>query len=85
MLEFWKVYFPRIIKILSIVISNLIKFESNFYFITFYLYFYFQGAAISLNMWTFYCLFNCFNGRIGIRIGNDYFIVSQNIEILVTW
>ena len=51
---FGKVYFPRIIVPLSIVISNLIKFGIQFFiFITFYLYFYFQGAAISLNMWTF--------------------------------
>ena len=51
---FGKVYFPRIIVPLSIVISNLIKFGIQFFiFITFYLYFYFQGAGISMNMWTF--------------------------------
>jgi lipopolysaccharide transport system permease protein len=51
---FGKVYFPRIIVPLSIVISNLIKFGIQFFiFITFYLYFYFKGATISLNMWTF--------------------------------
>ncbi|MFV8334120.1 ABC transporter permease [Flavobacterium sp. GSP14] len=50
---FGKVYFPRIIVPLSIVISNLIKFGIQFFiFISFYLYFYFQGAAISLNKWT---------------------------------
>ena len=51
---FGKVYFPRIIVPLSIVISNLIKFGIQFFiFIIFYLYFYFQGAAISLNIWIF--------------------------------
>lgn len=47
---FGKVYFPRIIVPLSIVISNLLKFGIQFFiFIAFYLYYYFQGAAISLN------------------------------------
>jgi lipopolysaccharide transport system permease protein len=48
---FGKVYFPRIIVPLSIVISNLLKFGIQcFIFIVFYLIYYFQGAAISLNM-----------------------------------
>ena len=47
---FGKVYFPRIITPLSLVISNLLKFGIQLLiFIVFYLYFYFQGAAISLN------------------------------------
>ncbi|WP_369753173.1 ABC transporter permease [Flavobacterium sp. WC2409] len=47
---FGKVYFPRIIVPMSIVISNLLKFGIQFLiFIAFYLYYYFQGAAISLN------------------------------------
>jgi len=47
---FGKVYFPRIIVPISIVISNLLKFGIQFcIFIAFYLYYYFQGAAISLN------------------------------------
>ena len=47
---FGKVYFPRIIVPMSIVISNLLKFGIQFFiFIAFYLFYYFQGAAISLN------------------------------------
>ncbi|WP_367773661.1 ABC transporter permease [Flavobacterium sp. WC2421] len=47
---FGKVYFPRIIVPMSIVISNLLKFGIQFLiFIAFYIYYYFQGAAISLN------------------------------------
>lgn len=47
---FGKVYFPRIITPLSIVISNLIKFGIQFLiFIASYIYYYSQEAAISLN------------------------------------
>ncbi|MFV5694947.1 ABC transporter permease [Flavobacterium sp. LB3P122] len=47
---FGKVYFPRLIVPISIVISNLIKFGIQFFiFITFYIYYYFQGATESLN------------------------------------
>ncbi|MEZ7497278.1 ABC transporter permease [Flavobacterium sp. Arc3] len=48
---FGKVYFPRIIVPISIVVSNLLKFGIQFFiFIVFYIYYYFQGAAISLNI-----------------------------------
>ncbi|MGR7812014.1 ABC transporter permease [Lacinutrix undariae] len=47
---FGKVYFPRIIVPLSIIISNLMKFGIQlFIFILFYVYYYFNGAAITLN------------------------------------
>ena len=47
---FGKVYFPRIIVPISIVISNLLKFGIQCgIFIVFYLFYYFQGADISLN------------------------------------
>ncbi len=47
---FGKVYFPRVIMPLSVVISNLLKFGIQFLiFIAFYIYFYYQGAPISLN------------------------------------
>ena len=47
---FGKVYFPRLIVPLSIVISNLIKFGIQFFiFVVFYIYFYSQGALVSLN------------------------------------
>lgn len=47
---FGKVYFPRMISPLSKVISNLLKFGIQLIILTvFYLYFYLNGAAISLN------------------------------------
>jgi lipopolysaccharide transport system permease protein len=47
---FGKVYFPRIIVPISIVISNLLKFGIQCcIFIIFYLFYYFKGADISLN------------------------------------
>lgn len=47
---FGKVYFPRIISPLSVVISNLLKFGIQFIIFTvFYIYFYIQGALISIN------------------------------------
>lgn len=48
---FGKVYFPRVIMPLSVVISNLLKFGIQFLiFIVFYIYFYVQGAPVSLNL-----------------------------------
>ncbi|MFD1064135.1 ABC transporter permease [Winogradskyella litorisediminis] len=45
-----KVYFPRVISPLSVVISNLIKLVIQlFIFIGFYVYYYAKGADISLN------------------------------------
>ncbi|MFE3846668.1 ABC transporter permease [Flavobacterium sp. LB3P45] len=47
---FGKVYFPRIIVPLSIVISNLIKFGIQFViFIAFYIFYYLKGATVGLN------------------------------------
>ncbi|MEO7975768.1 ABC transporter permease [Flavobacterium sp.] len=47
---FGKVYFPRIITPLSIVISNLIKFGIQFLiFIAFYIYYYIIGYDLKLN------------------------------------
>jgi len=52
---FGKVYFPRIITPLSVIISNLIKFGIQFIiFIAFYVYYYAQGANIGLNSLTFF-------------------------------
>lgn len=48
---FGKVYFPRIIMPMSIVVSNLLKFGIQmFIFIMFYLYFYFNGANVTPNI-----------------------------------
>jgi len=50
---FGKVYFPRIIVPISIVISNLLKFGIQFFiFIAFYIYYYFQGAQLGLSIWS---------------------------------
>lgn len=50
---FGKVYFPRIIVPISIVISNLLKFGIQFFiFIAFYIYYYFQGVQIGLSIWS---------------------------------
>jgi lipopolysaccharide transport system permease protein len=47
---FGKVYFPRIIVPLSIIISNLVKFGIQLLiFIAFYSFYYFSGAAIQLH------------------------------------
>lgn len=47
---FGKVYFPRIITPLSVVISNLIKFGIQFFiFVAFYIFYYFKGADLNFN------------------------------------
>ena len=47
---FGKVYFPRLIVPISIVISNLIKFGIQFLiFIAFYVFYYLKGANVGLN------------------------------------
>ncbi len=68
---FGKVYFPRIITPLSIVISNLIKFGIQFLiFITSYIYYYFQGAVISLNAVTvFFPLLVVLMGILALGLG----------------
>ncbi|GGF08327.1 ABC transporter permease [Flavobacterium limi] len=48
---FGKVYFPRIITPLSVVISNLMKFGIQFLiFIGFYIFYYFDGYNLTLNL-----------------------------------
>jgi len=68
---FGKVYFPRIITPLSIVISNLIKFGIQFViFIFFYIFFYFQGADLSLNLSIlFFPILISFMGILGLGLG----------------
>ena len=68
---FGKVYFPRIIVPISIVISNLLKFGIQFgIFIAFYLFYYFQGAAISLNgLVVFFPLLIIVMGILGLGLG----------------
>jgi lipopolysaccharide transport system permease protein len=68
---FGKVYFPRLIVPISIVISNLIKFGIQFFiFIAFYIYYYGQGAAISLNAAAaFFPLLIVLMGVLGLGLG----------------
>ena len=68
---FGKVYFPRIIVPISIVISNLLKFGIQFgIFIAFYLFYYFQGAAISLSgLVVFFPLLIIVMGILGLGLG----------------
>ncbi len=68
---FGKVYFPRIIMPLSVVISNLLKFGIQFFiFIVFYLYFYGNGAGISPNpLVVFFPLLVVMMGVLGLGLG----------------
>ncbi|KAF2333129.1 ABC transporter permease [Flavobacterium daemonense] len=68
---FGKVYFPRLITPLSVVISNLIKFGIQFLiFIAFYLYYYSQGADVALNgLVIFFPLLIVIMGILGLGLG----------------
>jgi lipopolysaccharide transport system permease protein len=68
---FGKVYFPRIITPLSVVISNLIKFGIQFIiFIAFYIFYYFNGAVLSLNsLIIFFPLLIINMGILGLGLG----------------
>ena len=51
---FGKVYFPRLVTPISIVISNLISFAIQFvFFLAFWLFFFMRGSAISFTAWAF--------------------------------
>jgi lipopolysaccharide transport system permease protein len=51
---FGKVYFPRLVTPLSIIISNLLSFAIQFvFFLGFYAFFFIQGADIALTTWAF--------------------------------
>ena len=68
---FGKVYFPRIIMPISIVISNLLKFGIQFLiFIIFYAFYYFQGAVISFSPTiVFFPLLVALMGVLGLGLG----------------
>jgi lipopolysaccharide transport system permease protein len=68
---FGKVYFPRIITPLSVVISNLIKFGIQFLiFIAFYLFYYFQGYNLTLNAsLVFFPVLIAIMGILGLGLG----------------
>jgi lipopolysaccharide transport system permease protein len=49
---FGKVYFPRLVTPISIIISNLLSFAIQFvFFLGFFIYFYLQGADIAFTTW----------------------------------
>lgn len=68
---FGKVYFPRVIMPISVVISNLLKFGIQFFiFIAFYIYYYFQEAAVGLNEGViFFPLLVFVMGVLGLGLG----------------
>jgi lipopolysaccharide transport system permease protein len=68
---FGKVYFPRLIMPLSTVISNLLKFGIQFLiFLAFYVFYYFQGAAIRWNgSLLFFPLLIALMGILGLGLG----------------
>jgi lipopolysaccharide transport system permease protein len=68
---FGKVYFPRIIAPLTVVISNLIKFVIQLLiFFAFYVYFYSQGASISFTGATvFFPFIIVLMGMLGLGLG----------------
>lgn len=68
---FGKVYFPRIITPLSVVISNLVKFGIQFLiFIGFYIFYYVQGANLGLNsLVLFFPVLIVIMGVLGLGLG----------------
>jgi lipopolysaccharide transport system permease protein len=68
---FSKVYFPRMIMPISSVITNLIQFGIQLLiFIGFYIYYYFNGAAISLNKYTIlFPILVILMGLLGLGLG----------------
>ena len=68
---FGKVYFPRLIMPISTVISNLLKFGIQFLiFVAFYIFYYLQGAAISLNgSLLFFPVLIALMGILGLGLG----------------
>jgi lipopolysaccharide transport system permease protein len=93
---FGKVYFPRVIMPISIVISNLLKFGIQFtIFIGFYIYFYMKGVEISLNEYTIlFPLLIIIMGFLGLGLGmfisslvtkyRDFsYLVSFGVQLLM--
>ena len=93
---FGKVYFPRVIMPMSIVVSNLLKFGIQiFIFICFYVYYYFSAYAILPNKFiVFFPLLIVSMGMIGLGLGmiissmvTKYrdltFLVSFGVQLLM--
>ena len=93
---FGKVYFPRIIVPLSIIISNLMKFGIQLIiFIAFYIYYYISGASVYVNSSIlFFPIIVMLMGLLGLGIGmiissmvTKYrdlkFLVSFGVQLLM--
>ncbi|KQB41557.1 ABC transporter permease [Flavobacterium aquidurense] len=93
---FGKVYFPRIITPLSVVISNLIKFGIQFLiFIAFYFFYYFSGSNLTINSTLIlFPVLIAFMGILGLGLGmfisslvtkyRDFtYLVSFGIQLLM--
>ncbi|WP_257014062.1 ABC transporter permease [Winogradskyella undariae] len=93
---FGKVYFPRIIVPLSIILSNLLKFGIQLLiFIAFYMYYYFNGADIAVeSSVVFFPFIVLLMGLLGLGIGmiisslvTKYrdlkFLVSFGVQLLM--
>jgi lipopolysaccharide transport system permease protein len=93
---FGKVYFPRVIMPMSIVVSNLLKFGIQvFIFICFYIYYYYNGFNVVPNKYIlFFPLLIIAMGMIGLGLGmiissmvTKYrdltFLVSFGVQLLM--
>ncbi|WP_405605402.1 ABC transporter permease [Polaribacter sp. Asnod1-A03] len=93
---FGKVYFPRVIMPMSVVISNLLKFGIQvFIFVCFYIYYYYKGSSISPNKYILFLPFLIIiMGMIGLGLGmiissmvTKYrdltFLVSFGVQLLM--
>lgn len=68
---FGKVYFPRLVVPLSMMLSNLLKFGIQMLiFVAFYIYFYIEGAPLSFNLLTpFFPVLVLMLGILGLGLG----------------
>jgi lipopolysaccharide transport system permease protein len=87
---FSKVYFPRIIIPLSIIVSNLVKFGIQLLiFLAFYLYYYYQGAGISIDKTILYFpILVIFMGFLGLGLGmiiSSMVTKYRDLKFLVTF
>lgn len=85
---FGKVYFPRIIVPISVVISNLVRFGIQFLiFVAFYIYYYNQESDISLNKYTIlFPLMVLIMGMLGLGLGmiiSSLITKYRDLKILV--
>lgn len=87
---FGKVYFPRIIMPLSVVISNLLKFGIQlFIFAAFYMYYYINGADIHINSTIFlFPVMVLIMGMLGLGLGmiiSSMVTKYRDLRILLTF